>query len=68
MLPKGGPVLNDATRADAVAAGINTCAEIVDTGFNAPGTILSLCSEGFQQLFAEAPLIIAKGQANMRRP
>jgi len=61
---KGGPVLNDATWADAIAAGVDACAEIVDTGSNAPGTILSLCSEEFRRLFAEAPLVIAKGQAN----
>jgi uncharacterized protein with ATP-grasp and redox domains len=61
---KGGPVLNDATRSDALEAGIAPAAEIVETGSDAPGTILSQCSDGFRRRFAEAELIVAKGQAN----
>ena len=61
---KGGPTLNDATREDALAAGLETCATLIDNGSDAPGTILSLCSDPFRQTFAVAPLIIAKGQAN----
>jgi uncharacterized protein with ATP-grasp and redox domains len=61
---KGGPVLNDATRQDALAAGLGPVATIVDNGSNAPGTIIRLCSEELRHLLAEADLIIAKGQAN----
>ena len=61
---KGGPVLNDATEQDAVAAGLCDVATVTNTGTDAPGTILSSCSEEFQQLFNRADLIIAKGQAN----
>ena len=61
---KGGPILNDATREDALAAGIEQIAEIVETGSRAPGTILSQCSEEFQHLYEESNLILAKGQAN----
>ena len=61
---KGGPVLNDATREDAIAAGLDGCATIVDNGSDAPGTIPDLCSAEFRDTFARAPLIIAKGQAN----
>ncbi len=61
---KGGPILNDATRDDARAAGLDEVATIVDTGVDAPGTILGLCSSEFQSLFAAAPVVIAKGQAN----
>jgi len=61
---KGGPTLNDATREDALAAELETCAAIIDNGSDAPGTILHLCSEAFRQIYAAAPLIIAKGQAN----
>ncbi len=59
---KGGPALNDATRRDALAAGI-TC-EIIDNGSDAPGTILGDCSAAFRRQFEQAPLIIAKGQGN----
>ncbi|MBN1922288.1 MAG: DUF89 family protein [Anaerolineae bacterium] len=61
---KGGPTLNDATLEDAVAAGLDACATVMDNGADAPGTILSLCSEEFRRVYAAAPLVIAKGQAN----
>jgi len=61
---KGGPTLNDATREDALAAGVDRVAEIVSTGSDAPGTILSRCSDEFRELYERAELIIAKGQAN----
>lgn len=61
---KGAPVINDATREDAGAAGIDTLAEVIDNGSDAPGTLLSECSEAFLQYFNRADLIIAKGQGN----
>jgi uncharacterized protein with ATP-grasp and redox domains len=61
---KGGPILNDATREDALAAELDEVAEVVDTGSQAPGTILGRCSEAFRDLYAGAELVIAKGQAN----
>jgi uncharacterized protein with ATP-grasp and redox domains len=61
---KGGPTLNDATQEDAVAAGLEEVAEIVSTGSDAPGTVLESCSPAFRQLYDQAELIIAKGQAN----
>ncbi|WP_428353937.1 damage-control phosphatase ARMT1 family protein [Methyloprofundus sp.] len=61
---KAGPIINDATREDAVAAGIEPVANIIDNGSNAPGTLLDQCSELFRKRFAQADLILAKGQAN----
>jgi uncharacterized protein with ATP-grasp and redox domains len=61
---KGSPILNDATRQDALAAGLGPVTTLVDNGSNAPGTIIGLCSQEFRQLLAQAELIIAKGQAN----
>jgi uncharacterized protein with ATP-grasp and redox domains len=61
---KGGPILNDATREDALAAGLDLVAEIVDTGLDAPGVILPRCSEEFRRLYDKAELVVAKGQAN----
>ncbi|MDY7077849.1 MAG: ARMT1-like domain-containing protein [Chloroflexota bacterium] len=61
---KGGPVLNDATWEDALAAGVDQVAEIASTGLDAPGTILERCSDEFRRLYDEAEIIIAKGQAN----
>ncbi|HEY59895.1 MAG TPA: DUF89 family protein [Anaerolineae bacterium] len=62
---KSGPVINDATRTDAEAAGINQVAKIIETGSDAAGTILSRCSKRFLEIYTKADLVIAKGQANL---
>jgi uncharacterized protein with ATP-grasp and redox domains len=61
---RGAPIINDALRDDARMAGIDTLAEVVDNGSDAPGTIVEECSEEFRRHFAEADLVIAKGQGN----
>jgi uncharacterized protein with ATP-grasp and redox domains len=61
---KGGPAVNDATREDAVAAGLDTVCEVIDHGAATLGTLLQQCSLAFRQRFDAAPLIIAKGMAN----
>jgi len=61
---KGVPVINDATREDARVSGMDRLAEIVDTGNDAPGTLLGQCSDPFMEWFNSADLVIAKGQAN----
>jgi uncharacterized protein with ATP-grasp and redox domains len=62
---KSSPIINDATSRDAEAAGIGNVARIVANGTDAPGTILDLCSPEFQDLFENADVVIAKGQANL---
>jgi damage-control phosphatase, subfamily I len=61
---KSSPFVNDAIMQDALAAGLDTCATLISNGAQAAGTVLSLCSETFRKHFEDAPLIIAKGQAN----
>jgi len=61
---KGAPVINDATRDDAREAGLADLAEVIDNGSDAPGTVLEWCSPGFQRRFADADVVIAKGQGN----
>ena len=61
---KGGPILNDATLQDALAAGIDQVAEVVVTGAQSPGTILDQCTDEFNDLFESSPLVLSKGQAN----
>lgn len=61
---KGSPICNDATMEDAEMAGITKLVRVIDTGYALPGTILEFCSPEFQQEFAEADLVIAKGQGN----
>jgi len=58
------PIINDAVFEDAVEAGIDTVAEIISSGCDAPGTILSLCSDKFLELYISVDLIISKGQGN----
>lgn len=61
---RGGPVLNDATHEDARTAGLHELAEVVDSGSDAPGTLLEDCSPDFLRRFHEADLVLAKGQGN----
>jgi uncharacterized protein with ATP-grasp and redox domains len=61
---RGGPVINDATFADAEESGMTGIVDVIDNGSDAPGTILADCSDAFQQAFKNADLVIAKGQGN----
>lgn len=61
---KGGPVLNDVTFEDALEAGLDEVAEIMDNGGRNPGTLLSAGSPAFQKRFNTAELIISKGMGN----
>lgn len=61
---RGGPAINDATRADASAAGIDGLVEVIDNGVDAPGTLLAECAPEFLRRFAAADLVLAKGQGN----
>lgn len=62
---RGGPVLNDATLADAGFAGINALAKVISSGIAVPSTIIEQSSDEFRQHFAEADLVISKGQGNL---
>ncbi|MCF7911856.1 MAG: ARMT1-like domain-containing protein [Candidatus Cloacimonetes bacterium] len=61
---KGYPIINDALREDAIFAGIDKFATIIDNGADCAGTVLSLCSRSFMDVFNHAELVIVKGQAN----
>lgn len=60
---RGGPALNDATRADAAALGIPF--PVIDNGNTVPGTVLNLLGAEAKQAFETADVIFAKGQANV---
>jgi hypothetical protein len=57
-------VINDATREEALEAGIDQVATLIDNGYDAPSTILDEASEEFMRAYLKADLIIAKGQGN----
>lgn len=64
VVVRGSAVLNDATRADATAAGLDELVEVIDNGSDAPGTLLSDCTTEMRQRFAHADIVLAKGQGN----
>ena len=49
---------------DAYRCGINKIAEVISCGSDAPGTILSLCSEDFLKIYKDIDMVISKGQGN----
>lgn len=64
VVVRGFPILNDATITDAKEIGLTSIVNVIDNGSDAPGTILSDCSDEFVRRFEQADLIIAKGQGN----
>jgi uncharacterized protein with ATP-grasp and redox domains len=61
---RGEAVINDATLADARAAGLDRVCPVISNGSDAPGTLLSLCSRELRQNYQAADLVISKGQGN----
>ena len=64
VVVKGSPVINDATMADARAAGIAGEYRVIDNGSDMPGTVLEKCADDFRARFDAADVIISKGQGN----
>jgi damage-control phosphatase, subfamily I len=64
LVVRGAPVLNDATLVDARTVELDQIVEVIENGSDAPGTILTDCSQELRDRFATADLIIAKGQGN----
>lgn len=62
---RGGPVINDATLADAELAGIPDLARVITTGDDSPGVIFDRVSGEFREAFDHADVVIAKGQGNL---
>jgi len=59
-----GPIINDATKEDALDAGITEFAELITTGSHGPGTLLGHATPKLRAELKKADLIIAKGQGN----
>ncbi len=58
------PIINDATMEDADFVKMGEVAEVIENGYDAPGTVLKHCSEEFLNHYSSADLIISKGQGN----
>ena len=62
---KGGPIQNDLTRQDLSASGLMDDLEpVTDTGARTVGLVLEEASPGFNQLYGEAQIILAKGMGH----
>jgi uncharacterized protein with ATP-grasp and redox domains len=61
---KEKPTSNDAMMRDALECGIDGPAEIISSGSGISGTVLSMCSPRFLELFNSADMVISKGQGN----
>lgn len=62
---KDKPVMNDATKEDAYAVGLDRYCTIISNGYDAPSTILNKCSDEFIEIYRKADVIISKGQGNL---
>ena len=61
---RAAPIINDVTMDDARYTGMTNHTRVIVNGSDAPGTLLSECSQEFITAFKNADLIIAKGQGN----
>jgi len=64
VLVRGAEVLNDATRDDAVYAGIDKLAKVYDNGLPVAGTMYDMLPEATKAVFDTSDVILAKGQGN----
>ena len=61
---RSGPIINDATRNEAIAVGLDKLVNIIEIGTRSPGTVLDLCTPEFKKCYKTSDLIISKGQGN----
>lgn len=61
---RGARILNDATIEDAETVGMTDVCEVVTSGVDTPGTVLSRCSGEFLQRLENAGTVLSKGQGN----
>lgn len=61
---RGGPIINDVTRKEALQAGLDKVAAIISTGTAIPGVVPKYCSSEFNAAYDNADMVISKGQGN----
>jgi len=61
---RGKPIINDITIEDALKAGIDDVAEIIDSGVDTPGLDLSRASNEMISVYKQADVVLAKGMGN----
>jgi uncharacterized protein with ATP-grasp and redox domains len=58
------PILNDATKKEAIEVGIPEVARLISNGDDTPSTLLHRVSPEFLEIYKSADLIISKGMGN----
>lgn len=61
---RGEAVVNDSLEEDAYFVGIQDYATVISNGDSSLGTVLYRTSKRFQEIYQNADIVIAKGQAN----
>lgn len=61
---RGTAVVNDSVEEDAYSVGMDAYATIISNGDSSLGTVLHRTSQEFQEIYGNADVVIAKGQAN----
>ena len=61
---RGEAVVNDSVEEDAYRVGMDAYASIVSNGDSSLGTVLYRTSGEFQEIYRNADVVVAKGQAN----
>ncbi len=61
---RGEAVVNDSVEEDAYLVGIDDYATVISNGDSSLGTVLYRTSKRFQDIYQNADVVIAKGQAN----
>ena len=61
---RGAAVVNDSTQEDAYFVGMDEYATVISNGDDSLGTVLPRTSPQFQEIYRQADVVIAKGQAN----
>lgn len=64
LVTRGGAIINDATREDALSIGLDRYGKVITNGIVCPGSPVEICSDEFKDAFDNADLIISKGQGN----
>ena len=62
---RGGNTLNDATRADAEAVGMDHLVRVIDNGSTISGTEIDYAGPELKQALAQSDVILSKGSGNM---
>ena len=64
VIVRGGPIINDVTKEDAVYVGMDKVAEVVDSGEIIPGFWPDMAAPECRRVYDDADIIISKGQGN----